>query len=297
LDAARKEADTLNAQIATHDEHLKATQDEIAAKAAELEDWGQSLMQSLHDAEQAIEISPALPDTALVERVEQAASLPICLTTVAIQRSTAQQTSARKHARDARDVQTSLSEKHADYLKLLPGWREANRYANLYTTLTAKLGREGIQSWLRKEAERRIVEYADLTLQRLTGGMLSVRLSANSTETLDLRVTDHEKNARDLKPDALSGSQKFRLSVALALGIGQYACGKSEGGIQSVIIDEGFGSLDKEGRDQMTAELENLGRILKRIIVVSHQEDMETAFENRWRIYTEGKTSKAELVA
>lgn len=297
LAAARTEENTLKAQIATHEQTLREVGGAIADTAAELEDAGEVLMQSLHQAEAAMEADAALPDHSLTARVEQAALPPLELTTAAIEQGMAQQTSARQRARDARDVHTGLSEKHDGYAALLPKWKEANRYAHLYTTLTAKLGREGIQSWLRKEAERRIVEYADLILQRLTNGMLNVRLAANSTETLDLRVTDHEKNARDLKPGALSGSQKFRLSVALALGIGQYACGKSEGGIQSVIIDEGFGSLDKEGREQMTVELENLGKILKRIIVVSHQEDMELAFSNRWRIYTEGKTSKAELLA
>ena len=176
-------------------------------------------------------------------------------------------------------------------------WRNVAKQASIYRTLQKKLDRNGLQSWLRVAAEQSIVANADHTLQRLSNGMLTMKLADNGKgESLDLRVTDHEKGARDLRTQALSGSQKFRVSVALALGIGQYACGQSQGGIKSVIIDEGFGSLDKEGRDQMITELQNLGKVLERIIVVSHQEEFQTAFANRWHIFVEGDTAKACLI-
>jgi exonuclease SbcC len=84
--------------------------------------------------------------------------------------------------------------------------------------------------------------------------------------------------------------------VALALGIGEYACGTREGGVKSVIVDEGFGSLDREGREKMIEELHNLGRVLERIIVVSHQEEFETAFPHRWRISLRDGSAQADLV-
>ena len=66
--------------------------------------------------------------------------------------------------------------------------------------------------------------------------------------------------------------------------------GKVSRNIESVIIDEGFGSLDKHGRQEMIDELMELQKVLKRIIVVSHQEDFASAFPNRWEISLVGGT-------
>ena len=51
----------------------------------------------------------------------------------------------------------------------------------------------------------------------------------------------------------ISGSQKFRVAVALAAGLGQYLGGGTS--IRSLIIDEEFGSLDADGRQRMIHEL------------------------------------------
>jgi DNA repair exonuclease SbcCD ATPase subunit len=80
----------------------------------------------------------------------------------------------------------------------------------------------------------------------------------------------------------LSGSQKFRVAVSLALGIGQYAS-RQHRPIESVIIDEGFGCLDKDGRQAMIQELRNLGGQLRCILLVSHQEEFADAFANGYR--------------
>jgi exonuclease SbcC len=72
----------------------------------------------------------------------------------------------------------------------------------------------------------------------------------------------HARSAR-----ALSGSQKFRCAVAIASGIGQYA---GAGGMRSIVIDEGFGSLDTGSQRQMVDELQQLAQHMDKVIVVSH---------------------------
>lgn len=66
----------------------------------------------------------------------------------------------------------------------------------------------------------------------------------------------------------LSGSQKFRVAASFALGIGQYA-GQEGPRIQSVIIDEGFGSLDQKGQSDMFDGRQKL--ICKRIAQNRHK--------------------------
>ena len=80
----------------------------------------------------------------------------------------------------------------------------------------------------------------------------------------------------------LSGSQKFRVAVSLALGIGQYAS-RQHRPIESVIIDEGFGCLDSQGRQVMIQELQNLRGHMRCILLVSHQEEFAEAFANGYK--------------
>ena len=67
-----------------------------------------------------------------------------------------------------------------------------------------------------------------------------------------------------------SGNQRFRVPVSPALGISQDA-GQGTRRIELVIFDESFGSLDKDGRREMIDEFHTLKKVLRRIILVSHQ--------------------------
>ena len=88
----------------------------------------------------------------------------------------------------------------------------------------------------------------------------------------------------------LSGSQKFRVAVAVALAIGRFATSGTEARpLESVIIDEGFGSLDKDGLRCMADELHRLKDMkdtlgLKRVILVSHQEEFVRQFPVGWQL-------------
>jgi exonuclease SbcC len=92
----------------------------------------------------------------------------------------------------------------------------------------------------------------------------------------------------------LSGSQRFRVAVSLALAVGQYA-GRGGQRIESVIVDEGFGSLDRDGRREMIDELQALKTTLERIVLVSHQEEFSDAFPNKYTVELVVGTSRIRL--
>ncbi|HEX9996066.1 MAG TPA: hypothetical protein VGB45_02910, partial [Abditibacterium sp.] len=117
----------------------------------------------------------------------------------------------------------------------------------------------------------------------------------SAPKVLDVAVFGSDGTAGML-PAFLSGSQRFRVAVALALGIGRYATRGGGTRLESVIIDEGFGSLDKIGRGEMIDELKALGDDLKRVILVSHQEEFAEAFSHRYLIEKEGGVSRARLL-
>ena len=156
-----------------------------------------------------------------------------------------------------------------------------------YKALAELLGRDRLQRHLVRKAERQIVDYANAVLDRLSGGQLFLRLvgsedGAGADKALDLECANRVTGGSPINVAFLSGSQRFRVAVALALGIGQYA-GKQHRPIESVIIDEGFGCLDRAGRQVMIQELQNLRGHLHCILLVSHQEEFADAFPDGYR--------------
>lgn len=185
--------------------------------------------------------------------------------------------------------------------------RKAAHQAQLYKELARLLGRDYLQRHLLKQAESAIVRHANQVLDHISGGMLRLGLreskvdaeggitARSGVKALDLIAYNRQSSSAPLPVAFLSGSQRFRVAISLALGIGQYA-GHASRRIESVIIDEGFGSLDKQGRSEMVAELHALKNALRRIILVSHQEEFADAFPNRYVIELSDGTSRVNLL-
>lgn len=180
--------------------------------------------------------------------------------------------------------------------------RDAERLHHLYKLLADLLGRGGLQFHLLREAENVITDLANGSLGNLSHGRMRLELrrdsetnKASTEKALDLLVYDRETGQRAIPIHHASGSQKFRIAVSLALAIGRYS-NRAAHHIESVIIDEGFGSLDKAGRDEMIQELHTLEQQLARIILVSHQDDFATAFPNRYSFKLVDKASYVTLV-
>ena len=175
-----------------------------------------------------------------------------------------------------------------EYRRVSAELAEAQLRLSQHETLEKLLGKDGIQLDLVREAETEVIALADDTLRRLSNQELSLEADDEATgkdlKAFALRI----RKVGESKPtgvDFISGSQRFRVAVSLALAIGRFAAGKQRP-IEAVIIDEGFGSLDKDGLRAMAENLHELRRTqsLKRIILVSHQESFTDQFTNGYKL-------------
>jgi exonuclease SbcC len=174
---------------------------------------------------------------------------------------------------------------------------EAAREERLASRLATLLGRQGIQGHLIVRAARGLERLANDTLRALSGGALELQIAAEERRGRDeIVISARDFNAGGERTDAsfLSGSEKFRVCVAMAAAIGKYASGRAT--IESLIIDEGFGSLDEAGRDEMIDELQRLAQLLKRVIVVSHQGEFQdrARFPHGYRLRRDGGLTEVE---
>jgi DNA repair exonuclease SbcCD ATPase subunit len=196
----------------------------------------------------------------------------------------------------ARQEKALLEQQHEQREQLQQEYRKADQEANEAKLLAELLGRDRLQLHLVRQAERQVVDHANAVLDRLSGGQLYLRLAGeaggegNTAKALELEAHNRVTGEKPINVAFLSGSQKFRVAVSLALGIGQYAS-RQHRPIESVIIDEGFGCLDRHGRQVMIQELHNLRGHLKCILLVSHQEEFAEAFADGYRFeLTNGTT-------
>jgi DNA repair exonuclease SbcCD ATPase subunit len=178
-------------------------------------------------------------------------------------------------------------------------YRTLEKELQSHRLLAELLGRERLQLFLVRQAERQVVEYANAVLDRLSGGQLYLKLSGEangdgaSAKALELEAYNRATGERPINVAFLSGSQKFRVAVSLALGIGQYAS-RQHRPIESVIIDEGFGCLDSQGRQVMIQELQALRSQMRCILLVSHQEDFAESFSDGYHFELKDGATRVE---
>jgi exonuclease SbcC len=124
-----------------------------------------------------------------------------------------------------------------------------------------------------------IVSAANSQLRRISGGRYLLEHTAaragNSRSGLGLRILDlHTGQSRD--PGTLSGGETFYVSLSLALGLADIVRAESGGvDLGTLLIDEGFGSLDPDVLDQVLAVLDGLREGGRAVGVVSHVEEVK----------------------
>ena len=121
------------------------------------------------------------------------------------------------------------------------------------------------------------------------------RLMAADGDELDLRIVDLYQANVDRPMESLSGGESFLASLALALGLSELASRHHP--IDSLFIDEGFGTLDSETLEIALSALENLRSRGKTIGLISHVDLLKERLATQVRVLRgPGGTSRIEVV-
>lgn len=213
------------------------------------------------------------------------AQVPVSSITLALNQKRAElkkQTEELSKAREQMKVLETHRQQRADIEAKTKELAHEHKYQEILAKL---LGRDYLQRYLVRTAEKQIVELANTMLDRLSDGQLYLKLKGDESSTekaLELEAYNRITQSAPINVAFLSGSQRFRVAVSLAIGIGTYAS-KQHRPIEAVIIDEGFGCLDRQGRQVMISELQKLRDHMRCILLVSHQEEFADAFPDGYR--------------
>ena len=160
-----------------------------------------------------------------------------------------------------------------------------------------------LETYIQMHYFDRIISRANARLVIMTGGQYDLvrrkeAASKMGQSGLDLDVIDHY-NGTERSVKSLSGGESFKASLALALGLSD-EIQSSAGGIQldTMFIDEGFGSLDEDSLSQAMNALASLASSNKLIGIISHVGELKQKIDKQI-IVKKDKTggSRAEIIA
>lgn len=137
-----------------------------------------------------------------------------------------------------------------------------------------------------------LVHLANQQMDRLQGRYL---LKRKEGETLELQVIDTWQADAPRDTKTLSGGESFLVSLALALALSDLVSHKTS--IDSLFLDEGFGTLDSETLDTALDTLDNLNASGKMIGVISHVEAMKERIPVQIRVHKMNGLGLSELDA
>ena len=177
--------------------------------------------------------------------------------------------------------------KAAQLDKQIAALREENQVAAMLGNL---LRATSFERWLCSEALDSLVREASATLMELSGGQYEL----DRDERNDLVVIDYEDAGARRPVHTLSGGETFQASLALALALSRQVIGLSAGmrELNSMFLDEGFGTLDSDTLETVASTLERLAADSDRMVgVITHVGELAERVPVRFVVKRTGTTS------
>ena len=143
-----------------------------------------------------------------------------------------------------------------------------------------------LETYIQMSYFDRILRRANVRLMTMSSGQYELKRQEQSENRkekagLDLNVIDHY-NGTERSVKTLSGGETFQASLSLALGLSD-EIQASAGGIRldSMFVDEGFGSLDEEALSQAVKALSGLADGHRMVGIISHVAELKERIENK----------------
>ncbi|MEU5189333.1 SMC family ATPase [Streptomyces klenkii] len=193
-----------------------------------------------------------------------------------------------------------------DARRLAPLREEHHRVAELAAlaagTSTRNERRMRLESYVLAARLEQVAAAATARLRRMSAGRYTLvhsdaRAGGNARSGLGLHVIDHW-TGRERDTATLSGGETFFVSLALALGLADVVT-EEAGGVRldTLFIDEGFGSLDEQTLDEVLDVLDALRERDRAVGIVSHVADLRRRVPTQLRVVKgrSGSTVRHEI--
>jgi len=230
----------------------------LASRARELDNAGTELNAKQKDRETRLstETAKKLTDKTLGELEPQFKAYEESLKTLrdaiaGLKHKLSENTAAKERIKQKQSAIDAQKNECARWEKLhgLIGSADGKKYRNFAQGLTFEL----------------MVSHANRQLEKMTDRYLLIR---DEQQPLELNVVDNYQAGEIRSTKNLSGGESFIISLTLALGLSKMASRKVR--VDSLFLDEGFGTLDEEALETALETLSGLQQDAKLIGIISH---------------------------
>ncbi len=146
-----------------------------------------------------------------------------------------------------------------------------------------------------------IIKAANIRLNQMTSGRYKLarteeRERSNAKSGLELEVFDHY-TGKSRHVNTLSGGEGFKASLSMALGLADVVQSYA-GGVQldTMFIDEGFGTLDQESLDSAISCLVDLQKTGRLVGIISHVQELKERIDTRLEVHSTAIGSQTQFV-
>jgi len=158
-----------------------------------------------------------------------------------------------------------------------------------YRHLVEAFGRGGIPDLVIDNVRPELEDEANDVLGRLTDYEMDVRFvmkratkAGKERDTFDVLVHHGGGVPRDFA--MFSGGEAFRIAFAVRLAMSKLLVRRAGAQLETLVIDEGFGTQDPEGRERLVEAINLARREFGKVLVITHLDDLKDAFETQIRV-------------
>lgn len=180
---------------------------------------------------------------------------------------------------------------------------ELQRQIARHKTLERAFGKDGVPALLIEQALPQIETKANEILDRLSDGQMFIRFVTQAEykdkkredlkETLDIQISD---TAGIRNYEMYSGGEAFRVNFAIRLALSEILAQRKGARLQTLVIDEGFGSQDTQGRQRLIEAINLVKNDFAKILVITHLDELKDAFPTRIEVEKGERGSVVKVV-
>ena len=183
-------------------------------------------------------------------------------------------------------MQKRIQEMSEEVSKIEKQWTMVKALSNTANGNISGKAKIMLETYIQMNYFDRIIARANTRLMIMSDGQYELKRriesdNKRSQSGLDLDVIDHH-NGSERSVKTLSGGESFKASLALALGLSD-EIQSSAGGIRldTMFVDEGFGSLDEDSLQQAIKALTGLTEGNRLVAIISHVGELKERIENQ----------------
>ncbi|HOA21726.1 MAG TPA: SMC family ATPase [Anaerolineaceae bacterium] len=169
--------------------------------------------------------------------------------------------------------------------------------------LERAFSKDGVPAMLIEPALSELSEEANRILRKLSNYSMSVSFitqrelkdsrRTDKLETLDIQISDGSSTR---EYETYSGGEAFRINFSIRLALARLLSRRSGAQLRTLVIDEGFGNQDAEGRQRLVEAIGQVQEDFAMIVVITHIEELREQFPNRIEVEKGPSGSRVSVV-